>query len=62
MAQMIQSDIEYCARRIAEEERLACEAASPEAGVVHSQMAMLYKSQLAALRRSLLTCESPRPN
>lgn len=59
---MFQSDIEYCARRIAEEEKLACEAPSAEAGVVHSQMAMLYKSQLAALRRSQLSCESPRPN
>lgn len=49
---MLNDDIVYCKSRIAEEELLASGAPSPEAGLVHAQMAMLYKSQLAVLCRS----------
>jgi hypothetical protein len=48
---MMEGDIEHCARRIAEEERLGGEAPSLEAGLVHFQLAMLYKTQLAVLAR-----------
>lgn len=50
---MIRDDIAYCESRIAEEERLARLAPSEEAGFAHSQTAMLYRSQLTALFRSL---------
>jgi hypothetical protein len=48
-----QSDISYCQYRIAEEERLASLAPSQEAGHSHAQLAMLYRSHLTALYRSL---------
>jgi hypothetical protein len=44
-------DERYCELRIREEEALAEAAGSPEAGLVHRQVAMLYKAQLATLRR-----------
>ena len=47
-----EDDLHYCERRIAEEERLAHAAGSWEAGLVHDQTAMLYRAQLATLRRS----------
>lgn len=50
---VIKDDIEYVQFRIAEEERLALQSPFPEAGLGHSQMAMLYRSQLTALYRSL---------
>ena len=50
---VIKNDIEYCQFRIAEEERLANQAPSPETRSGHSQLAMLYRSQLTALFRSL---------
>ena len=48
-------DERYCELRISEEEALADAAGSEEAGLVHRQVAMLYKAQLATLRRR--TCE-----
>jgi hypothetical protein len=48
---MLKDDIQHCAERIAEEERLADQAGSWEAGLVHSQLAMLYKAQLDSLSR-----------
>ena len=46
-----EDDVTYCERRIAEEEAQAATAGSPEAGLVHSQVAMLYRAQLATLLR-----------
>lgn len=46
-----EDDLRYCERRIAEEEHLAHAAGSWEAGLVHDQTAMLYRAQLATLRR-----------
>jgi len=46
-----EDDLHYCSRRIAEEEALAEAAGSWEAGLVHDQMAMLYRAQLASLHR-----------
>ena len=44
------SGISYCEQRIAEEDAAAAAASSPEAASVHEQLAMLYRSQLAALQ------------
>ena len=46
-------DIDFCRKRIAEEERLGDGATSPEAGESHFQLAMLYKAQLATLLRNV---------
>lgn len=46
-----EDDLHYCQRRIREEENLAHAAGSWEAGLVHDQTAMLYRAQLATLRR-----------
>lgn len=54
---MVRDDIEYCESRIAHEERLARLAPTEEAGLGHSQLAMLYRSQLTALYRSLSPLE-----
>jgi len=48
-----EDELNYCERRIAEEERLARTAGSWEAGLIHDQTAMLYRAQLATLRRQL---------
>ena len=48
-----EDELHYCERRIAEEERLARTAGSWEAGLIHDQTAMLYRAQLATLRRQL---------
>jgi len=48
-----EDDILYCQHRISEEENLASEAGSWEAGLVHDQLAMLYRVQLAVLQRGL---------
>jgi len=53
-----EDDVSYCRRRIAEEEAEAAEAGSPEAGLVHSQVAMLYKVQLATLQRRAVDPEA----
>ena len=45
-------DIDFCRKRIADEERLGSGASTPEAGEAHFQLAMLYKAQLATLLRS----------
>ena len=37
--------------RIAEEEKLAAQAATTEAALAHSQAAMLYRVELSAMRR-----------
>lgn len=47
----LEDDLEHCQRRIREEEALAGQAGTPEAGLVHEQVAMLYRSQLATLLR-----------
>ena len=49
---MIVTDMDRCKERIAEEERLGTQAATPEAGLAHFQTAMLYKAQLAKLARA----------
>lgn len=54
-----EDELSYCERRIAEEERLAGSAGSWEADLVHDQTAMLYRAQLATLRR-LQDDPSPR--
>ena len=54
---MLVDDIKYCESRISEEERLARQAPSEEAGLGHLQLAMLYRSQLTALYRSLAVHE-----
>lgn len=48
---MLELQIGRYERRIAEEEALACEAASPDIALAHRQVAMLYKSELALMRR-----------
>ena len=47
----LEDDLQHCRRRIREEQARADEAGSPEAGLVHEQVAMLYRSQLATLLR-----------
>jgi hypothetical protein len=47
--------IDSCRRRIAEEERLAQAASSPEAAELHVQKGRLYRAQLATLERHALT-------
>jgi len=47
-----EDDCRYCERRVAEEEDLARQAGSWEAGLVHEQLAMLYRAQLTTLRRA----------
>jgi hypothetical protein len=44
--------IDHYERRIAEEEQLAQKANSPDAALAHSQAAMLYRTELAIVRRS----------
>ena len=48
---MIRSQIERCRARIAEEERCALMARTPEARHAHAQMVMLYRAKLAMLLR-----------
>lgn len=48
---MVQSDIDHCLSRIAEEERLAEKAPSGEAAQPHLQLVMLYRAQLKMLLR-----------
>ncbi|MBV1690532.1 hypothetical protein KRR38_23330 [Novosphingobium sp. G106] len=48
---MLELQIGRYERRIAEEEALACEAISPDIALAHRQVAMLYKSELAIMRR-----------
>ena len=48
---MIRSQIERCRARIAEEERCALLAPTPEAQHAHDQMVMLYRAKLAMLLR-----------
>jgi hypothetical protein len=57
---MLIDDIEYCSRKISEEERRAETAPSPESGCVHLQLAMLYKAQLASMLRHLPEEEATR--
>ena len=47
-----EDDCLYCVRRVAAEEALARQAGSWEAGLVHEQLAMLYRAQLTTLRRA----------
>ena len=54
VATMSHQQIQHCESRIAEEEQLARSAQSAEVAERHHQMAMLYKAQLAVLKRSWL--------
>lgn len=47
----MEKKIEHCLARIAVEERLASQARSTEQAQVHRQVVMLYKAQLANLKR-----------
>ncbi len=47
---MLELQIGRYERRIAEEERLARGAISPDIALAHQQVAMLYKTELAILR------------
>lgn len=38
-------------KRIAEEERMASDAISPELALAHRQVAMIYQSELSMMRR-----------
>lgn len=38
-------------KRIAEEERMASEAVSPELALAHGQAAMIYQSELSMIRK-----------
>lgn len=48
---MFENEILTCSKRADEEQRLADAAPSLQAGLIHSQMAMLYKAELAMLYR-----------
>jgi hypothetical protein len=50
--------IERCQQCIAKEEQLARTAASGEAGEMHAQAAMLYRTQLALLKRGWIALNS----
>lgn len=57
-ASRIHDDLIHCEYRIGEEEKLAEAASSPEAACLHQQMAMLYRSQRAALKVRLAQAAS----
>ena len=48
---MLELQIGRYEKRIAQEEHLAREADSPDIALAHHQIAMLYKSELAIMRR-----------
>jgi hypothetical protein len=48
---MRDSQISWFERRIAEEERLAREASTPEIAVAHEQTVMVYKTELSLVRK-----------
>ena len=48
---MFKDDILACSKKVDEEQQQADAAPSMEAGMIHSQMAMLYKAELAMLYR-----------
>jgi hypothetical protein len=48
---MFEEEIVTCGRKVDEEQRLADSAPSLEAGMLHSQMAILYKAELSMLHR-----------
>jgi hypothetical protein len=48
---MYEDAIVACSKKVEEEQKLADAAPSLEAGMIHSQMAMLYKAELAMLYR-----------
>lgn len=54
---MFKTDILVCSKRVDEEQRLADAAPSLEAGMVHLQMVMLYKAELAMFHRRQLDFE-----
>ncbi len=49
---MLKGQIERYEKRIVDEEKLADEAISADSALAHRQVAMLYKGELAILRRS----------
>jgi hypothetical protein len=57
---MLEDEIQACCKRIDEEQRQADTAPSMEAGMIHSQMAMLYKAELAMLYRRQRIYEQSR--
>jgi hypothetical protein len=48
---MFEDEISVCSKKADAEQKLADAAPSLEAGLVHSQMALLYKAELAMLYR-----------
>lgn len=48
---MLDGQIRRYERRIADEERLAREALTPDIAVAHHQTAMLYRTELAIVRK-----------
>jgi hypothetical protein len=52
-SQMLDGQISRYEKRILEEEKLAREARSAESAIAHQQAVMLYKSELAIVRRKL---------
>ena len=52
---MFEEEISACSQKADEQQKLADAAPSLEAGMVHSQMAMLYKAELAMLYRRQIT-------
>jgi hypothetical protein len=48
---MVSGQIRRHEMRIAEEEKLAREATTSDAALAHQQIAMLYRSELAIIRR-----------
>lgn len=49
----MEAEVDFCTRMVAEEEKLAGDAPSPEAAEIHHQMLMLYRAQLKLLQRKL---------
>ena len=54
----MEDELQHCRTMIADQERLAAEAGSPEAAEVHRQLARLYEAQLGRLSRR----GEPRPS
>jgi hypothetical protein len=56
---MLEDDILACSKKADEEQKLAEAAPSLEAGMVHLQMAMLYKAEVAMLYRQQFSIQPP---
>jgi hypothetical protein len=55
---VLESDIDYLARRARHERELAAQAASPKAAMAHMYLAAAYAGRIAELRRIPDTFES----